>query len=131
MNNCDKTLDSVPNTVIAPVRARNGGASAVYFLESTWEWCGVTVPVIRDFWLAHVLATSMVFLLWKYGRGGPVGLRVSSWGEELMRRRWMRRFGEAHIVIWFDEEEASGGMRLVKTMSFGMFAWAVRCEILG
>ena len=44
----------------------------------------MTVPVIRDFLHGHVLATSTVFLLWKYGRGGPVGLRVSSWGENRM-----------------------------------------------
>ena len=80
MNNYDETLDSVPITVVAPVRARNRGASAVSFLENTWEWCGVAVPVIRDFWNAHVLAASMVFLLWKHGRGNPVGLHVSSWG---------------------------------------------------
>ncbi len=91
----------------------------------------MTVPVIRDFLHAHVLATSMVFLLWKYGRGGPVGLRVSSWGENRMLRRLMRGFGEVHTVIWFDEEEARGGMRSVKIVSFGMFAWAVRCGILG
>jgi hypothetical protein len=99
VNNCDGTMDSVPNTVVAPVRARNGGASAVYFLENTWEWCGVTVPGIRDFWHGHVVATSMVFLLWKNGRGGPVGLCVSSWGKNRMLRRWMRKFGEAHSVI--------------------------------
>jgi hypothetical protein len=28
----------------------------------------------------------------------------------------MRGFGEAHNVIWFDEEEASDGMRSVKTV---------------
>ncbi len=61
VNNCDKALDSVPNTVIEPVRAEGGRTSAVYVLENTWEWCGVTVPVIRDFWQAYVLATSMVF----------------------------------------------------------------------
>ncbi len=63
VNNCDETLDSVPNTVVAPVRARNNGASATSFLESTWEWCGVMVPVIREFWQGHVMATTMVFLL--------------------------------------------------------------------
>ncbi len=93
--------------------------------------CGVTVPVIREFWQGHVLASTMVFLLWKYGHWGPVGLRVSSWGENRMLRRWIRGFGETHTVILFDEEEASGGVRSVKTTSFGMFAWAVRCVILG
>ena len=34
-------------------------------------------------------------------------------------------------MIWFDEEEASGGMRSVKIVSLGMFVWAVRCGILG
>jgi hypothetical protein len=62
---------------------------------------------------------------------GPVGLRVSSWGENRMLRRWMRAFGETHVVIWFDEEEASGGLRSVKTMSLGMFVLDVRCGILG
>ncbi len=61
MNNCDEALDSMPNTVIAHVRAEGGEAFAVSVLENTWKWCGVTVPVIRDFLRAHVLATSMVF----------------------------------------------------------------------
>ncbi len=39
------------------------------------------VPVVRNFWSGHVLKTAMVFLLWKYDRGGPVALRVSSWGK--------------------------------------------------
>ncbi len=34
-------------------------------------------------------------------------------------------------MIFFDEEEASGGVRSVKTVSFGMFAWAMRCGISG
>jgi hypothetical protein len=84
VNNCGETLNSVPNTVVAPVRTRNGGSYVTSFLESTWEWCGVTVPLIRDFWHAHVLATSTVLLLWKYGRGGLVGLRVFFGGENLM-----------------------------------------------
>ncbi len=131
MNNWDETLDSVPATVVAHVRARNGGASAISFLENVWEWCGMTMPVIQDFLHGHVLATSMVYLLWKYGRGGLVELRISSWGKSRMLRRWMREFGETHTVIWFDEEEASGGLRSVKTVSLGMFVWAVRCGILG
>ncbi len=61
MNNCDETLDSVPNTIVALVRARNKGASATSFLESTREWCGVTVPITREFWQGHVKATTMVF----------------------------------------------------------------------
>ncbi len=131
MNNWNETLDSVPAIVVAPVRARSNGASAISLLDNVWEWCGVTVPDIRDFVHGHVLKNSMVYLLWKYGRGGPVELRVSSWGENRMVRRWMRGFGETHIVIWFDEEEASGGLRSVKTMSLGMFVWAVRRGVLG
>ncbi len=42
----------------------------------------------------------------------------------------MGGFGQTHNVLEFDEEEASGGMRSVKTMSLGMFVWAVRCGIL-
>ncbi len=40
----------------------------------------MTVPVVRDLLFGHVLKTATVFLLLKYGRGGPVALRVSSWG---------------------------------------------------
>ncbi len=69
--------------------------------------------------------------VWKYGRRGPVELRVSSRSENRMLRRWMRGFGETHNVMWFDEEEASGGLRSVKTVSLRMFVWAVRCGILG
>ncbi len=68
----------MPATFVAPVRARNGGASTISFFERVWEWCGVTVPVIQDFWHGHVLETSIMYLLWKYGRGGLVELRVSS-----------------------------------------------------
>ena len=121
----------MPSTVVAPVRAGSDGASAISYSEDVWEWFGVTVPVERDFWSGHTLKTAMVFLLWKYGRGYLVGLRVSSWGESRMLRRWMRGFVITHNVLEFDEEEASGGLRSVKTVSFGMFAWAVRCGILG
>ncbi len=75
----------------------------------------------------RVLQLSMVYLLWKYGRGGPVELRVSSWGENRMLRRWMRGLGITHNVLEFDEEEASGGLRSVKTASLRMFVWDVRC----
>ncbi len=91
----------------------------------------MTVPVIRDFWSAYVLVTSMVFFMWKHGRGNTVGLRVSSWGENLMLRRWMYGFGVSHTLLWFDEIKECGGAKSMKTVSFGMFAWAVRCEILG
>ena len=87
MNNLNGTLDSVPSTVDALVRARSSEASAISFLDNVWEWCGVTVPVIRDFLHGRVLETSMVYLMWKYGRGDPMELRVSSWGENRMLRR--------------------------------------------
>ncbi len=61
MNNCNEALDSVPNTVIAHVRAEGGEAYAFSVVGNTWKWCGVTVPILRDFWSAHVLVTSMVF----------------------------------------------------------------------
>ena len=77
----------------------------------------MTMPVERDFWSGHALKTAMRFLLWKYGRGGPVGLRVSSWGESRMLDRWIHGFGVTHTVLEFDEEEASDGMRSVKTVS--------------
>ncbi len=38
---------------------------------------------------------------------------------------------DKHILLWFDEEEASGGVRSEKTVSFRMFAWAMRGGILG
>ncbi len=34
-------------------------------------------------------------------------------------------------MLEFDEEEGCCGFRSVKTMSLGMFVWAVRCGILG
>ncbi len=48
-----------------------------------------------------------------------------------MLRRWMYGFGVAHTVLWFDEVEECGGAKSMKTLSFGMCVWAVRCEILG
>ncbi len=60
-----------------------------------------------------------------------MGLHVSTWGENLMLKRWMYGFGVAHTVLWFDEVEELGGAKSVKTVSFGMFAWAVRCGISG
>jgi hypothetical protein len=101
VNNFAEISDSVPSTVVAPVRAGSDGASSILYSDDVWEWFGVTIPVVRDFWSGHVLKTSMVFLLWKYGRGGPVDLRVSSWGENRMLRIWMRGFGVTHIVIFF------------------------------
>ncbi len=131
VNNWAGTSDVVPATVVAPIRAGSDGASSVSYSEDVWEWFGVTVPVVRDFWYGHILKTAMVFLLDNYGRGGPVNLRVSSWGENRMLRRWMGGFGVTHIVIFFDEEERCCSFRIVKTVSLGMFAWAVRCGILG
>ncbi len=55
VNNCDKALDSVPNNVIAHVRAEGGGTSVVYVSKTTWEWCGVMVPVFLDFWRAYCM----------------------------------------------------------------------------
>ena len=43
----------------------------------------------------------------------------------------MREFGVTHIVLEFDEEIRCCGFRTVKTVSLGMFVWAVRCGILG
>ena len=43
----------------------------------------------------------------------------------------MRGFGQIHTVLEFDEEEARCGLRSVKTVSLGMFVWAVRCGISG
>ncbi len=130
VNNRAGTSDSMPATAVALVSARSDGASAISYPDNVWKWCGVTVPVVRDFWSGHVLKTAMVFLLWKYGRGGHMALRVSSWGKNRMLRRWMGGFGQTHTVLEFNEEEASGSMRSVKTMSLGMFVWAVRCGIL-
>jgi hypothetical protein len=131
VNNWAGTSDSVPDIVVALVRAGSDGASAISYSEDVWEWFGVTVPVERDFLSGHALKTAMVFLLWKYGRGYPVGLRVSSLGESRMLRRWMGEFGKTHIVLEFDEVETCSGFRTVKIVSLGMFAWAVRCGILG
>ncbi len=36
MKKWDESLDSVPATVVAPVRARSNGASAISFLENVW-----------------------------------------------------------------------------------------------
>jgi hypothetical protein len=123
------TSDSVPANVVAPFRAGSDGTSTISYSENVWEWFGVIVPVERDFWSGHALKTAMRFLLWKYGRGGPVGLRVSSWCESLMLERWMRGFGVTHTVLEFDEEMRCCGFRTVKTVSLGMFVWAVRCGI--
>ena len=71
------------------------------------------------------------FLLWNHARGNNVGLRVSPWGENLMLRRWMHGFGIVYTVLWFDELVECGGAKSMKRVSFGMFAWAVRCEIWG
>ncbi len=128
-NNCGEALDSTADIVVAHVRAEGGEASAVFVLGETW--CDMTVPVIRDFWSVHVLVTSMVFLLWKHGRGKNVGLRVSNWGENLMLRRWMHGFGIVYTVLWFDELVECGGAKSMKRVSFGMFGWALRYGIMG
>jgi hypothetical protein len=106
VNNRVGTSDSMPSTDVELVSPRSDGASAILYPDNVWEWCGVTVPIVRDFRSGHVLKTAMVFLLWKYGRGAPFALRVSSWGENRMLRRWMGGFGQSHTMLEFDEEEA-------------------------
>ncbi len=60
VDNWAGTSDSVPATVVVHVCASDG-ASAVSYSEDVWEWFGVTMPVVRDFWSGHMLKTSMVF----------------------------------------------------------------------
>ena len=131
MNSRAGTSDSVPATVVAPVRAGSDGASTISYTEDVWEWFGVTVPVERDFWSGHALKTAMRFLLHKYISGGSVNLRVSSWGEDHMLDKWIHGFGVTHTVLEFDEVETCSGFVTVKLVSLGMFVWAVRCGILG
>ncbi len=61
VNNRSRTSDSLPATVVALVSPRSDGASAISYPDNVWEWCGVTVPVVRDLWYGHVLKTAMVF----------------------------------------------------------------------
>ena len=130
MRNCSKSVGSVPETIVACVRASDE-MSDISVLEDTWEWFDVTVPVIRDFWSAHILLISMKFLLWKHLRGDSVGLHVSSLKEDVMLRRWLSGFGQTHTVLWFDVYIAAGGLLSQRRVTPGMFVWAVRCGIIG
>ena len=131
MRNCSESVVSVPGTVVASVRAEGVDMSAVSELEDTWDWRGVKVPVIRDFWSANTLTTTVIFLLWKHSRGGSVGLQSSSMKEDVMLRRWLYAFGSAHTVLWFDKHVTFDGLLSQRKVSIGMFLWAVRCEVIG
>ncbi len=130
VGSCSKSVGSMPGTIVACVRA-SGEMSGISVLEGIWEWFDVTVPVIRDFWNAHVLLNSMKFLLWRHLRGESVGLHVSSLKEDVMLRRWLYGFGQTHTVLWFNVYVTSDGLLSRRRVSSGMFVWAVRCGVIG
>jgi hypothetical protein len=43
---------------------------------------------------------------------------------------WMESFGKEHDVYWYDESVDQEGMPFGRVVTFGMFAWAVRCGVV-
>jgi hypothetical protein len=43
---------------------------------------------------------------------------------------WMEDFGVEYDVFWYEESVDQDGLEFGKVVTFGMFAWAVRCGVI-
>ena len=71
-------------------------------------------------------------LMMKHGRGENVGLYTAEDRKVLDVIYFLHWFGEKHDSIWYDDTEDSDSRGRVKRkkVTFGMFAWAVRCGVI-
>jgi hypothetical protein len=79
-----------------------------------------------------MLRESILILLMKHGRDKNVVLCNVEDRKVLDVIYFLHWFGEKHTFIWYDDIEGSYGRGRVKKkkVTFGMFAWAVRCGVI-
>jgi hypothetical protein len=98
--------------------------------DESWEWRGVVVLAIGDFFNVNVLVEVVLMLLWRHSRGHDVGLVDV---HKIHAERffiWLEGFRRVHTFLKFDETQGTGGTLSERHVTLGMLLWAVRCDII-
>jgi hypothetical protein len=124
------SLGSVPGTEMICVSSEGGDLVGNSVLRDSWRYNGVVVPVSIERWWPAILHTAVDILVRKHLSGNDVGFVGYKKEAVLALYGWMESFGREHDVYWFDESVDQDGMPFGRVVTFGMFAWAVRCGVV-
>ena len=127
--NCG-SVTSVPATEMICVSSEGGDLVGDSILRDSWEYNGVVVPVSTERWASDILHFAMDMLARKHLSGKEVGF--AGYKRETVKALlvWMEEFGVEYDVFLYDESVDQDGLELGKVVTFGMFAWAVRCGVI-
>jgi len=120
----------VPATAVICVSSEGGDLDGTSVLRGSWIYNGVVVPVSTERWWSHILHASLDMLVRKHLGGSDVGFAEYGRKEVEELLDWMEDFGREYDVFWFDESVDQDGHKVGRVVTFGMFAWAVRCNVL-
>jgi hypothetical protein len=124
------SLGSVPDTEMICVSSEGGDLVGNYVLRDSWTYNGVVVPVGVERWWPHILHASMNMLVRKHLSGSEVGFAGYKRETAKALLGWMDDFGVEYDVFWYEESVDQDGLKFGKVVTFGMFAWAVRCGVI-
>jgi len=123
-------VGSVPITALVCVTSDGGDLSGDSVLRDSWKYNGVVVPVNPDRWAANMLHIALDMLVRKNLGGSEVGFVGYTRETVNALLVWVEEFGVEFDVLWYAEYVDQDGMKLGKVVTFGMFAWAVRCGVI-
>ena len=124
------SLKSVPDTEMICVSSEGGDLVGDSILRHSWTYNGVVVHVSTERWASSILHTAMDMLVRKHLSVSEVGF---AWYKRETTKAllvWMEEFGGMYDVFWYDESVDQDGLEFGKVVTFGMFAWAVRCGVI-
>ena len=123
------SLESVPDTSVICV-SEGGDLVGTSVLCSSWKYNGVVVPVTAERWWSNILHAALDMLVRKHLSGSDVGFAEYKREEVKVLLGWMEDFGREYDVFWYDMSVDQDGFEVGRVVSFGMFAWAVRCGVI-
>jgi hypothetical protein len=123
------SLGSVPDTSVICV-SEGGDLIGTSVLCNSWKYNGVVVPVTAERWWSDILHAALDMLVRKHLSGSDVGFAEYKREEVKELLGWMEDFGREYDVFWYDMSVDQDGFEVGRVVSFGMFAWAVRCNVI-
>jgi hypothetical protein len=123
-------VGSVPPTAMVYVTSEGGDLSGEFVLRGSWEYKDVVVPVSTERWAANILHISLDMLIRKHLGGREVVF--AGYERETVKALlvWMEELGVEFDILWYAEYVDQNGVGIGKVVTFGMFAWAVRCGVI-
>ncbi len=121
---------SSPPTTMFCVAVEDVDLSGDSVLRDSWEYNGVVVPLSTERWAANILHISLDMVVRKHLCGREVVF--AGYERETVKALlvWMEEFGVETDVLCYAEYVNPDGVGIGKVVTFGMFAWLVRCGVI-